>query len=115
MGTLFGAMMGFLAFARHPERPWAGVVVSASGRGAAPTDPEVREAAARLVRYRLTVVARQRRWASPMFAVLAIGGIWFALTDSLWWWLATGTFVAALVLGLVQPRQMKRRLRKLDV
>lgn len=89
MGTLFGAMMGIFAVARHPERPWAAVVegvvvgiffglamgrwmgrqrdesrqvvevtddaryaqaVLATGRGAVPTDPELRAAAARLVR-----------------------------------------------------------------
>lgn len=49
-----------------------------------------------------------------MFAVLTIGGIWLATTDSPWWWPAAGTFVAALVLGFIQPRQMKRRLRELE-
>ncbi|WP_295696995.1 hypothetical protein [Lapillicoccus sp.] len=127
-GGLFGGFMGpYLVRQRDSARvamspsgsdgldeTRSSEAIRAASRGGIPRDPVVREAAARLVRYRLALAADQRRWAIPMFVVLIGVAVVLALLMTLLWWLAVVLFGAALVSIVVQPRRMAARLRQLE-
>lgn len=96
------------------DRRQRGQAIKAASRGAVPDDPEVRAAAARLIRYRLAEMARQRPSTIPFWVILSLVSVAFAVLQKPWWWVATAILVGFLVLSLVQPQRMKRRLRALD-
>lgn len=121
-GVFFGALMGLLA-ARGNKRLLAALdplpverqaeARRAAFRGRVPDDPEVREAATRLVTVQADRLHQQRWWA-PLFwiATLALGA-WLAVTSSPWWWLAEALFAALLIHQLWLPRHLQRRLDRL--
>lgn len=74
----------------------------------------MREAAARLVRYRLALMAGQRRWALTMFVALTGVAAVLALTTKRLWWVAAGIFSAWIGAIVVQPGRMAARLKQLE-
>lgn len=98
------AAVGPLAVADHRA------VERAATRGPAPADRDVREAAARLTEHRLDQLERQRRWSLPLLAVGAVLYAAGALLSSPWWWLSAAFFAAMVVLWVLQPRRLRRRL-----
>ena len=88
-------------------------IMAAAKRGVVPADPVVRDAATALVQHRMAELAGQRPWAIPMFATLVVLTGTLALTRSLWWWLAAAALSASLLLSLVQPARLSRRLKAL--
>lgn len=127
-GAFFGGFMG-PALARQRDSARAAMspsgsdaldatqrseAIRAASKGAIPRDPVVREAAARLVRYRLAVMAGQRRWAIPMFVVLIVVAVVLAFTITLLWWLAAVILSAWIAGVVIQPRRMTARLQRLE-
>ena len=121
-GVLFGGMMGPVQ-----HRQWRGArevaarspgglsreVRRASWRGPVPSDPAVRQAAYDLLRAQLEPMERQRRWASPFFALMAALALYLALTDSAWWWWAVPAWTAMAVAHPFTRRMLRRRAARL--
>ncbi|WP_324274872.1 hypothetical protein [Blastococcus brunescens] len=117
-GVLFGAMMGPVT-----HRQWRGArelaarspgglsreVRRAGWRGPVPSDPVVRQAAHDLLRAQLEPMERQRRWASPFFALMAVLALYLALTDSAWWWWAVAAWTGMAVAHPFTRRRLRRR------
>jgi Flp pilus assembly protein TadB len=85
----------------------------AAVRGAMPTDPQVRSAAAELVRYRLGQSLNHRTPAAFVFAVLVLVCLGVAAGNSPWWYAGAGVFAAVLATMWIMPRRLTRRLELL--
>ncbi len=121
-GVVFGALMGpfFRRMVRRQDEA-LGVVdpgveraaVRALRRGPVPVDPQVRAAAVRLIDHQLAETAR-RRWLSvvALVAFVALSAT-LALTQSSWWWLAVGFWLALAALTVQVPRRLQKRRTQL--
>ncbi|RBY76547.1 hypothetical protein DQ239_13440 [Blastococcus sp. TF02-09] len=117
LGIFFGAVMGAVQHRQQrgvrevAERSPEGLskrVRRAAFRGPVPPDPQVRAAAHGLAVAQWEQYDRQRRWASPLFGLGALGSALVALTDNAWWWLG----VPAWALAAVGHPWMRTRLRR---
>jgi hypothetical protein len=84
-------------------------VYQASFKGPLPTDPEVREATARLIRYRVQRLDRTRWLNFPVFGLLSLLGIYLALTSTRLWWLAVAAFVLQIPIIYRRAHRLQRR------
>ena len=121
VGVIFGGIMGPVQ-----HRQWRGArevaarspgglsreVRRASWRGPVPVEPAARRAAHDLLRAQLEQLDRQRRWASPFFAMMAVVAFYLALTDNAWWWLAV---VAWTGMAAVHPFARHRLGRRAEL
>jgi hypothetical protein len=117
-GLVYGALMAPVLhrqrrrlLAATGELPDAQIpsAARASFRGPVPADPLVRAAAARLSAQQGELLARQRLWGVPFFAVMTAVACWLALTDAPWWWAGVAVFGVLLGFQLVGPRRFRRR------
>ena len=107
----FGAIRSELADLPPDQRRAA---MRAAGRGPAPADPVVREAALQCAKHRRDLVERRWRFNNTVFAVaLALYAV-MALTRSPWWWAAFAMFAAFLVGQLRSPHRVERRIAVLS-
>lgn len=61
-------------------------------------------------RYRDQMVAT-RGWSIAVFTFALVLDVFLALTQSWWWWFCAVMFLGFLVVTVVWPRRMDRRLR----
>ena len=87
----------------------------ASAKGPIPTDPEVREATARLVRYRLERLDRQRWLNLPVFGLFSLLGVYLALTSAPLWWLSVALFVSMPLIIHLQTNRIRSRAALLGI
>jgi hypothetical protein len=123
-GAFLGWFMGrFIVEQRDSARAAIGTevddelfrrAVRAADKGPVPSDPDVRDAAAAVLAYRLMVTERQQRWSRWLFAALGVYAVVSAVTGSPWWWAGAAVFAGFLVVMIVQPRRMRRRLTLLE-
>lgn len=117
LGVFFGAIMGVVQHrqqcgvrevaARSPEG-LSGRVRRAARRGPVPEEAEVRDAAHGLVVAQQAQLEKQRVWAPAFFVLLAVLGVFQAVTDSPWWWLV----VVAWTVAAVGHPYLRHRLRR---
>jgi hypothetical protein len=120
--VVYGAIMGVVMhrqFGRYREAvgdvPQSEVrrAVRQAGRGSVPEDPEVRAAAYRLLITQRDELRRLRPLALVVLLVLAASGTFLAIAQRPGWWEAWLVWVLFLVLHLVVPRRLGRRLELL--
>lgn len=118
--VLFGAFMGPLT-ARMRSRQVAGLPAGATEDqrrlgaravrgGPVPTDPVVRDVAVHLVRERLAAARRGRTGQLLVFAGFTALYVVLSVTWSGWFVPAVALFGFFLVLSLLEPRRLARRL-----
>jgi hypothetical protein len=79
-----------------------------------PADPEVRTAAAKLARYRLTELERQQKWSPYFFLIMILVSGGLAFSSSRLWWLATALFVGLLAYTRHSLRRLPHRVEQLE-
>jgi hypothetical protein len=121
-GTFFGLAMG-VVLARQNRRARAALTVApgqelavlrAAGKGPAPADPAVREAALRLVIDQRRQLARWRIPSLVLFGAFAVLDAVVAITGNPWLWLGVALFVGLAALPLVTARRVERRIAVLQ-
>jgi Flp pilus assembly protein TadB len=121
-GAVYGAIYGVFMhrrFGRYREAiggvPQRDVRRAAreARKGRVPQDPEARRSAYRLLDVQLGELRRQRRWAPVFFVLILTLSVFLALTQTPWWWVIVPFWLAMLVMHLVLPRRMGRRLELL--
>ena len=85
------------------------VVERAARRGPVPEDATTREAALRVVEDRLILLRGTQVRARVTGAVLLLGTVALAVTQSPWWWLAAAFWAALLVLAFAAPARLRQR------
>ena len=120
-GLLFGLIMGpfsvrqnrrLLAAQGDVPRESEKEVRRAVMRGPAPSDPEVRAAAARVVALQLAQL-RRLWWAAILWVALVALSLWLAVSESPWWLLCGLLFGAFLAYQLWLPGHLQQRERLL--
>ncbi|WP_375425457.1 hypothetical protein [uncultured Friedmanniella sp.] len=122
-GVLFGLLMG-VTMSRINRRMLAGfdeltaaearTVAKASSRGPAPADPRLREAVKALVQRRRSEALRTRLRSVVTFALGSALYVVLAVTRTWWWWLAAALFLGFLMLTLITPARLEKRLAALN-
>ncbi len=121
-GAFYGAVMGVVMHRRYGRyREALGSVPQSdvrraareARRGRVPDDPEARRAAYRLLNVQLGELRRQRRWAPAFLALMVVGSVFMAVTQTPWWWCAVPFWLAVLAVHLLLPRRLDRRLQLL--
>ena len=120
-GLIFGLIMGpfsarqhrrFLAAQGDVPRESQREVRRAVMRGPAPSDPEVRAAAARVVALQLTQLHRLW-WGVILWVALVALALWLAVSESPWWLLCGSVSGGFLAYELWLPRHLQQRERLL--
>lgn len=117
-GVLFGLVMGAVLSRQHrrtraamavaPGRELA--VLGAAGKGPAPADPAVREAALHLLTDQRRQLARWRVPSLVLFGAFAVLDAVVAIMGNPWLWLGVALFVGLAALQLVAARRVERRI-----
>lgn len=120
-GLIFGLIVGpfsarqhrrFLAAQGDVPRESQREVRRAVMRGPAPSDPEVRAAAARVVALQLFQLHRLW-WGVILWVALGALALWLAVSESPWWLLCGSVFGGFLAYELWLPRHLQQRERLL--
>jgi Flp pilus assembly protein TadB len=89
-------------------------VLQAASRGPAPREPELRAAAAELVRRQLIDETEHQGFAFVFFAILALASVLGAVIGSPWYAVCAVVFAAALVMTVRSLTTLRRRLARLE-
>ena len=81
----------------------------ASWRGAAPTDPAVRDAAVRMVDHQLALYLPLRAFTLLVGALFLVGYVVAAVVSAPGWWLAAAFWAGMVALSLLAPGRLRRR------
>jgi hypothetical protein len=122
-GVVFGALIGSQSHDWNQQaREFAGPLTDdefsdaarAAQGGAIPTDPRIREAAARLVQFRLAEHDAQRLSRGWFAAVATVGFALGAVFHNRWWALAALIFAITFIDQQLLPNRLMRRLDLLE-
>jgi uncharacterized membrane protein (UPF0136 family) len=83
-------------------------------RGAVPADPEVRAAAIRMAKYRLSVMRRWRTASLIIWGLLLALAVITLLNGSLWRLVLVALFLLFLVFQFTEPRRLRARIELLE-
>lgn len=82
-------------------------------KGRVPEDAAIRQAVYRVLDLQLGELRRQRLWAPAFFVLLFSLSVVLALTQTPWWWVTVPCWLGLLVMYLVLPSRLQRRLELL--
>jgi hypothetical protein len=125
-GLILGVFMGAVLepIARRQRRKVSAVASDLPARdlrvarravnhGPVPTDPNIRQAAARLAALQLNELSRFRWLGLIVSASLTVFSAYGALTSSPWYWIPTAVAAALLAIFLMGPGLVGRRIEML--
>ena len=122
-GVVFGLVMGPIAYrlnkgvreasgSMSPDDQRA--ALRAAVRGPVPSNPGIREAAARIAAQQQREVRSTSRFSIVTFLAIGALNIFLAVTESPWWWLSVTLFASLLSWQLWLPGHLARRGARLE-